>query len=204
LLRRLLYLLVTASLACFIVSSVGWWQSFYWTDLFDCSIPGKRVYVSQIGMMEQKSYRWILMLHDGEVTFSRHVGGSYAQALSVPPTFEKATYRYRRYRPRPFVAMSSVGGGVGGAAFSRSPFASLPPPKSAAFEFASYRPEEFDLRFPLWIVCAGAGTLTVLTGWMIRRVRYRNRLGACRQCGYSTTGNISGVCPECGTSLRIQ
>jgi len=25
----------------------------------------------------------------------------------------------------------------------------------------------------------------------------------CRTCGYDLTGNISGVCPECGTSIRI-
>lgn len=24
----------------------------------------------------------------------------------------------------------------------------------------------------------------------------------CRQCGYNLTGNVSGVCPECGTSVR--
>ncbi len=25
--------------------------------------------------------------------------------------------------------------------------------------------------------------------------------GHCRQCGYNLTGNVSGVCPECGTKI---
>jgi hypothetical protein len=25
--------------------------------------------------------------------------------------------------------------------------------------------------------------------------------GICRHCGYSLTGNVSGVCPECGTRV---
>jgi predicted RNA-binding Zn-ribbon protein involved in translation (DUF1610 family) len=26
----------------------------------------------------------------------------------------------------------------------------------------------------------------------------------CRQCGYDLTGNVSGVCPECGTAITVQ
>ena len=26
--------------------------------------------------------------------------------------------------------------------------------------------------------------------------------GTCGQCGYDLTGNVSGVCPECGTEIR--
>lgn len=33
-------------------------------------------------------------------------------------------------------------------------------------------------------------------GW--RRV-YRS--GLCQECGYDLTGNVSGVCPECGTAI---
>ncbi|MDB5302536.1 MAG: hypothetical protein JWM97_85 [Phycisphaerales bacterium] len=37
-------------------------------------------------------------------------------------------------------------------------------------------------------------------GWLLRRWRSgrARRDGACRGCGYSLTGNVSGVCPECG------
>ncbi len=30
----------------------------------------------------------------------------------------------------------------------------------------------------------------------------RHRRGRCRKCGYDLTGNVSGVCPECGAAVR--
>jgi uncharacterized paraquat-inducible protein A len=34
-----------------------------------------------------------------------------------------------------------------------------------------------------------------------RKLQHRRRaMGCCIKCGYSLTGNSSGVCPECGTS----
>src|SRR5687767_3380122 len=36
------------------------------------------------------------------------------------------------------------------------------------------------------------------TGWLWRRAVRRKREGRCWQCGYDVTGNVSGVCPECG------
>ena len=32
------------------------------------------------------------------------------------------------------------------------------------------------------------------------RLARRTRLGACKQCGYDLTGNVSGTCPECGAA----
>ncbi|HXE55277.1 MAG TPA: hypothetical protein VN541_19795 [Tepidisphaeraceae bacterium] len=34
------------------------------------------------------------------------------------------------------------------------------------------------------------------------RRRRRRRLGLCPACGYDLTGNVSGVCPECGKPVR--
>ena len=34
--------------------------------------------------------------------------------------------------------------------------------------------------------------------------RRRSARGLCRSCGYSLTGNVSGVCPECGTPVANQ
>ena len=31
---------------------------------------------------------------------------------------------------------------------------------------------------------------------------HRRRLGHCINCGHSLTGNVSGVCPECGTAVK--
>ena len=32
----------------------------------------------------------------------------------------------------------------------------------------------------------------------------RRRAGLCERCGYDLTGNVSGVCPECGKNTRPQ
>lgn len=39
-----------------------------------------------------------------------------------------------------------------------------------------------------------------LAGTIRRLIRYRRRLkkGLCTNCDYNLTGNVSGVCPECG------
>ena len=34
------------------------------------------------------------------------------------------------------------------------------------------------------------------------RARSRRRRGLCINCAYDLTGNVSGVCPECGTNLE--
>ena len=56
---------------------------------------------------------------------------------------------------------------------------------------------------PLWM----PGVILVsLAGWLIwRHWSQRRRFPAhhCQKCGYSLTGNISGICPECGTPRTI-
>ena len=37
---------------------------------------------------------------------------------------------------------------------------------------------------------------------LIREGRPLHPLGHCQQCGYNLTGNVSGVCPECGTEVE--
>ena len=32
--------------------------------------------------------------------------------------------------------------------------------------------------------------------------RQRRAMGLCVRCGYDLTGNVSGVCPECGNTVR--
>lgn len=52
---------------------------------------------------------------------------------------------------------------------------------------------------PLWIpVVSFFAWLSVLWRASSRR-KYRRRRGLCIKCGYELTGNVSGVCPECGT-----
>jgi len=50
---------------------------------------------------------------------------------------------------------------------------------------------------PYWFICAVAGILPVV--WLRRRGRLRE--GHCPACHYDLTGNVSGVCPECGAAV---
>jgi hypothetical protein len=48
------------------------------------------------------------------------------------------------------------------------------------------------------------GALAILPLAMVvkrRRMHALRRIGCCGQCGYNLTGNVSGVCPECGTAI---
>lgn len=42
---------------------------------------------------------------------------------------------------------------------------------------------------------------TALIRGPVRRWRRRRR-GLCVRCGYNLTGNVSGICPECGTRIE--
>jgi hypothetical protein len=54
--------------------------------------------------------------------------------------------------------------------------------------------------------CAGAlavwlwHKLRALTAWL--RSKRHPELGHCSNCGYDLTGNVSGVCPECGCATE--
>jgi len=51
------------------------------------------------------------------------------------------------------------------------------------------------LVMPLWICLV---ITAVPTGFLWWRDRRRIPPGHCQRCGYNLTGNVSGVCPECG------
>jgi hypothetical protein len=51
------------------------------------------------------------------------------------------------------------------------------------------------LVIPLWPILLSICVLTATLWWLDRR---RIPPGHCRRCGYNLTGNVSGVCPECG------
>ena len=55
------------------------------------------------------------------------------------------------------------------------------------------------LMVPWWMLCFLFSMLP--TAWfMIRRgTRQARSASRCSQCDYDLTGNVSGVCPECGT-----
>ena len=53
------------------------------------------------------------------------------------------------------------------------------------------------LMMPLWMPLSGAVIPTV---FLCRRT-LRSPPGHCQTCGYNLTGDVSGVCPECGTPI---
>jgi len=57
--------------------------------------------------------------------------------------------------------------------------------------------------FPIALVVGGvfATGIAVLIGIPFA-VRRRARFGQCQKCGYDLTGNVSGVCPECGSLIN--
>jgi hypothetical protein len=68
-------------------------------------------------------------------------------------------------------------------------------------------------RGPLWLFGADTlriplallAVLTAIPPWLwcrrTRRVRLAALHNSCLACGYNLTGNVSGVCPECGTAV---
>jgi hypothetical protein len=56
----------------------------------------------------------------------------------------------------------------------------------------------FDVVVPQWVVPAVLGPLPAARIVRWRRLRRRPPTNTCGGCGYDLTGNVSGVCPECG------
>ncbi len=57
------------------------------------------------------------------------------------------------------------------------------------------------LRTPLWapaVLLTAPFVLLARAQWTARR---RRKEGCCLKCGYNLTGNVSGICPECGTAI---
>ena len=61
------------------------------------------------------------------------------------------------------------------------------------------------LTAPWWAVAAAAGLPPCIrTARLVLRARRRRRRpGLCAACGYNLTGNVSGVCPECGHDCEV-
>ena len=61
-------------------------------------------------------------------------------------------------------------------------------------------PSILRLVIPLWIPFVLVGVPTGFLWWTDRR---RISCHCCRKCGYDLTGNMSGICPECGNSACL-
>lgn len=56
----------------------------------------------------------------------------------------------------------------------------------------------FSFWTPIWTMMT---PFIALVGWSYWIERRQRRLSVCSACGYDLTGNVSGVCPECGTPI---
>jgi hypothetical protein len=55
--------------------------------------------------------------------------------------------------------------------------------------------------FILWVIAAVRGGLRARRGIVALRGLLRRNRGFCPRCGYCLRGNVSGICPECGTDV---
>ena len=58
------------------------------------------------------------------------------------------------------------------------------------------------LSVPLAWIAIVSGTLPGVRLWRWRFNARRRESGCCTTCGYNLTGNVSGICPECGKSVE--
>lgn len=68
--------------------------------------------------------------------------------------------------------------------------AARPSPRAAA-------PPGSETIFPLWLI------LIPLAFPAVRCLRKRPLPGHCRKCNYNLTGNVTGICPECGKATSV-
>ena len=72
---------------------------------------------------------------------------------------------------------------------------------SLAFGWWPLSQTQIDTRYlgiPLWMPCI----CSIIATTLLYRFRYRALpIGVCRVCGYDLTGNVSGICPECGEPI---
>lgn len=62
--------------------------------------------------------------------------------------------------------------------------------------------EYWEVSSPPWIPLSLIMSYPVIRLVRVLRLTARCRRGLCVRCGYNLAGNISGVCPECGTASK--
>lgn len=107
-------------------------------------------------------------------------------------------FRHLRLSPdaalAPFVALRSFAGFQWGDHVGTPLAANVP-----VAPFRLYRV----IGVPCWALSAAGLILPVVRRARRRRLRRGLARALCRSCGYDLTGNVSGVCPECGTKVEV-
>jgi hypothetical protein len=97
----------------------------------------------------------------------------------------------------------SRGAGYHAEPASATPAAPSVPPRwrLAGFSFTDGRVEDLavqDVVVPYWFLVAVSAGITIASA---ERSSRRPPMGCCPACAYNLTGNVSGICPECGTAV---
>ena len=126
----------------------------------------------------------VIRFHQGRVALF-FAGGSAVQRFNPASSDYFGTFDAIAYCRRVAQANGNPAGGVAG------------------FEWIGIGKSDYlcVLLIPFWAVALTALAASVWAGLAYRRQRDRARPGHCKACGYDLKGNVSGVCPECGTTI---
>ncbi len=146
-----------------------------WMGLMACAVLMLAQVVGHWWSVERSSARVVIHIGGGFFAVSHlHVPQSPGRFMSLVSSARNSEWTARRTRHRRWWFVSSRSAPVSGISVSY-------------------------FVFPLWIPILA---LTIPTVWLWRRDRRRLE-GYCRKCEYDLTGNVTGVCSECGTKIPI-
>lgn len=77
----------------------------------------------------------------------------------------------------------------------------IPPTSLGRISLAPYWSSDSICRYfsiPIWMLLLPS---TVTSWFFYRRARRKHLIGHCSNCSYNLTGNVSGICPECGERI---
>ena len=66
------------------------------------------------------------------------------------------------------------------------------------------RRQSYIVAVPFWLVAFIFGLLPGVLGYGMWRGARSTRANQCARCSYDLTGNVSGVCPECGSTVAAK
>jgi hypothetical protein len=116
--------------------------------------------------------------------YLRHSSGTWSNGGGVGHTARPVDAVDRDYRWKAYADWDALGIG----------YRYLPPLVAGASR-------SHEITVPLWYLLAPGFLAPALAAARIRWTHKRRLAGHCPSCGYDLTGNVSGVCPECGGAI---